>query len=144
MRDQTAADIKSGLYYPHYANLIGAVLKVYGEEASVLIDRPSLPAEIRTRHEAGEKAMRQKWLDGLSEEGRNRLSAREKQFGLNYAVLVSLKDLVAAAPDAEEDAEAPIAAPAGRLSESELAAREEAFLAERARAAGASPSGGGA
>jgi hypothetical protein len=92
-RDQVAADIKSGLYYRHYANLHGTILKLYGEEASVLVDRESLPAEVRERHEAGEKAMRKKWLDGLSEEGRNRLSAREKDFGLNYAILVSLNDL---------------------------------------------------
>jgi hypothetical protein len=57
------------------------------------VDRESLPAEVRERHEAGEKAMRKKWLDGLSEEGRNRLSTREKEFGLNYAILVSLNDL---------------------------------------------------
>ena len=92
-RDQSAADIKSGLYFKHYANLYGTILKLYGEEASVLVNRDSLSNEIRERHEAGEKAMRKKWLDGLSEEGRNRLSAREKDFGLNYAILVSIGDL---------------------------------------------------
>lgn len=92
-RDQVAADIKSGLYYKHYANLYGTILKLYGEEVSVLVNRESLPAEVRERHEAGEKAMRKKWLDGLSEEGRNRLSAREKDFGLNYAILIALNDL---------------------------------------------------
>ncbi|MES2464298.1 MAG: hypothetical protein V4671_27370 [Armatimonadota bacterium] len=92
-RDQSAADIKSGLYYKHYANLHGTILKLYGEEASVLVDRESLSAEVRERHESGEKAMRKKWLDGLSEEGRNRLSTREKEFGLNYAILVAVGDL---------------------------------------------------
>jgi hypothetical protein len=92
-RDQVAADIKSGLYYKHYANLYGTILKLYGEEASVLVNKDSLSTEIRDRHESGEKAMRKKWLDGLSEEGRNRLSTREKEFGLNYAILVSINDL---------------------------------------------------
>src|SRR5687767_13754394 len=57
-REQTAQDIKSGLYYPHYANLTGTILKVYGEEASVRVDRESLPEDVRLRHDEGEKAMR--------------------------------------------------------------------------------------
>ena len=93
-RDAVSADAKSGLYYAHYANLKGTILKLYGEEASVLVDRETLPTEVRVRHDEGEAAMRQKWLDGLSEEGRNRLTAREKAFTLNYAVLVSLNDLM--------------------------------------------------
>lgn len=92
-REQSAADIKSGLYYPHYAGLFGTILKLYGEEASVTVDRDSLPSEIRLRHEEGEKAMRQKYLDNLSEEARGRQGDREKNFALNYAVLVSLADL---------------------------------------------------
>ena len=91
-REQTAADIKSGLYYNHYAGLTGTVLKVYAEEASVLVDRETLPQELRKRHEDNEKAMKQKWLDGLSDEARNRLTGPEKQFGLNYAILVALTD----------------------------------------------------
>lgn len=174
-RDQSAADIKSGLYFKHYANLYGTILKVYGEEASVLVNRDSLSTEIRERHEAGEKAMRKKWLDGLSEEGRNRLSAREKDFGLNYAILVSTNDLKpfdlsqaasAVTPGASEvtpDTKAIAKAASAldpatgesdvtvatevleagqsgsdssikRLSESQLAAAEEAHLAERTRA----------
>ena len=93
-RDAVSADTKSGLYFAHYAHMQGTILKLYGEEASVLVDRETLPAEVRVRHDEGEAAMRQKWLDGLSEEGRNRLSAREKAFTLNYAVLVSLNDLM--------------------------------------------------
>ncbi len=119
-RDQVAADIKSGLYYRHYANLHGTILKLYGEEASVLVARESLSEEIRARHEAGEKAMRKKWLDGLSEEGRNRLSTREKEFGLNYAILVSLNDLKPFDPS-----QAP-AAPAASTAESISIARETA------------------
>jgi hypothetical protein len=122
-REQSAADVKSGLYYPHYGGLTGTILKVYGEEASVLIDRDTLPAAIEKRHAENEKAMRQRWLDGLSEEARNRLSATEKAFGLNYALLVSLADLTRGKK--REDA-------VKRPSESDLDDAEARFLAERA------------
>jgi hypothetical protein len=105
-REQTAADVKSGLYYPHFANLAGRVLKLYGEEASVLVDRDTMPAEVRARHEEGETAERQKYLDRLSETARSGLSDKEKNFTLNYAVLVAVRDL---RPD---DGKTPKAAPA--------------------------------
>lgn len=116
-REQTPADIKSGMYYPHYGGLSGTILKVYNDEASVLIDRETLPADLRKRHEENEKAMKVKWLDGLSDEARNRLTGAEKKFGLNYAILVSVLDL---APGE-----------AKRLTPNELDAAEEAFLASR-------------
>ncbi|WP_309712206.1 hypothetical protein [Armatimonas sp.] len=116
-REQTPADIKSGLYYPHYADMSGTILKVYDDEASVLVDRETLPAELRKRHEENEKAMKTKWLDGLSEEARNRLTGAEKKFSLNYAILVAVADL---APGE-----------AKRITPEELAAKEEAFLASR-------------
>lgn len=112
-RDQAPQDVKSGLYFPHYANLRGTILKLYGEEASVVVDRDSLPVEVRARHEEGEKAMRQRWLDNLSEEGRGRLSDREKQFSLNYAVLISVADLVPARGGARRAEPVPVE---GRLS----------------------------
>lgn len=116
-REQTPADIKSGLYYPHYGGLSGTILKVYGEEASVLIDRETLSPELRKRHEENEKSMKSKWLDGLSEEARNRLTGAEKKFALNYAILIAVSDL---APGE-----------AKRITPEELAAKEEAFLASR-------------
>jgi hypothetical protein len=109
-REATPQDVKSGLYYAHYAGLRGTVLKLYGEEASVNVDRDSLPADIRARHEEGEQAMRQKWLDGLSEEARNRLGETGKRFGLNYTVLVSINDLAAAKGGASSPAAKPSAA----------------------------------
>jgi hypothetical protein len=116
-REQTAADIKSGLYYPHYGGLSGTILKVYGEEASVLVDRDTLPTELRKRHEDNEKAMKVKWLDGLSDEARNRLTGAEKKFSLNYALLIATADL---APGEIK-----------RVTPEELEAKEEAFLASR-------------
>jgi hypothetical protein len=123
-REQSAADVKSGLYYSHYGGLTGTILKVYGEEASVLIDRDTLPHEMEKRHAENEKAMRQRWLDGLSEEARNKLTTTEKAFGLNYAVLVSLSDL--SKGKKRDDA------PVKRASESDLSEAEAKFLAERA------------
>ena len=66
--------------------------------------------------------MRQKWLDGLSEEGRNKLSAAEKKFSLRYSLLVSLSDL--SPGDAPEPA---------RKSLSEIEEAEAAHLAEVAK-----------
>ena len=123
-RDQSAADVKSGLYYSHYGGLTGTILKIYGEEASVLVDKDTLPSDMEKRHSENEKAMRQRWLDGLSEEARNKLSASEKAFGLNYAVLVSLTDLTKGKK--RDDA------PMKRASEADLSEAEAKFLAERA------------
>jgi hypothetical protein len=140
-REQTPADVKSGLYYPHYANLRGTILKLYGEEASVLVDRETLPDAVRARHDEGEAAMRQRYLDGLSEEARNRMNAREKGFSLNYAVLVSLADVsldkvgAAAAKKAADEAEAK------RISSNDLDAAESAFLAQRKGGSGANGAG---
>ncbi len=108
-REPTAQDVKSGLYYAHYAGLRGTILKLYGEEAAVLVERDSLPQEIRARHNEGEKAMRGKWLDNLSETARSGLNEREKSFSLNYAVLVSVSDLQ---PDRGQGKRAPEASAA--------------------------------
>jgi hypothetical protein len=116
-REQTSADIKSGLYYPHYGGLSGTILKVYNDEASVLVDREALSPELLKRHEENEKSMKTKWLDGLSDEARNRLTGAEKKFALNYAILVSVEDLTPGE--------------AKRITPEELAAKEEAFLASR-------------
>lgn len=136
-REQTPSDIKSGLYFPHYGGLTGSLLKVYGEEAAVLVDRDSLPEAIRKRHEENEKAQRQRWLDSLSEEARNRLSANDKQFALNYAILVSVNDVAAGRPAAKTDA-APAADDAvptpPRKTAEDLEAAEAAFLASRQNA----------
>jgi hypothetical protein len=122
-RPQTASDIKSALYFPHYADLHGVVLKLFGEEASVLVDRSSLPDAVRARHEETERSERKRYLDRLSEEVRGRASDRERNFQLNYAVLVSVSDLL---PESEGGT-------ARRATEDDLTAAEAAFLAERAK-----------
>ena len=119
-RDTSAADTKSGLFYPYYRGLTGTVAKLYSDNtAAVAVDPDSLPEDIRKRHQAGTEAMRQKWLDGLSDEGRNKLSAAEKKFSLRYSLLVSLTDLT--------PAEAP---EPSRKSLTEIEADEAVHLAE--------------
>ena len=119
-RDTSAADTKSGLFYPYYRGLTGTVAKLYSDNtAAIAVDPDSLPEDIRKRHQAGTEAMRQKWLDGLSDEGRNKLSAAEKKFSLRYSLLVSLADLSPA--DAPEPS---------RKSIAEIEADEASHLAE--------------
>src|SRR5438046_1082101 len=97
-REQTEGDEKSGLYYSHYAGLTGQIQKVYDKaEVSVEVDHESLTKELRKRHEDVRDQMKTKWLDGLSEEGRNKLTEREKDFMLRYVVLVGMDDLEKAA-----------------------------------------------
>jgi hypothetical protein len=93
-REQTAADIKSQLFYDHYRNLVGTVAKIYADgTASINVDQAALPKEISQRHDQTASGIRQKWLDGLSEEARNKLSAADKSFALRYTIIVSLSDL---------------------------------------------------
>lgn len=122
-RETTAADTKSGLFYPYYRGLTGTIAKLYSDStAAVAVDPDSLPEDIRRRHQAGTDAMRQKWLDGLSEEGRNKLSAAEKKFSLRYSLLVGVSDL-----SPGDAAETP------RKSLSEIEDAEAAHLAEVAK-----------
>lgn len=87
-------DAKTGLYYAHYAGLPGTVRHVYADgEVAVEVDLEALPTEVRSRHSSIRDQMKTKWLEGLSEEGRSRLTEREKDFRLRYVVLVSTGDL---------------------------------------------------
>jgi len=95
-REATAADVKSSMFYNHYRGLVGTVQKVYEttKDLSVTVDEDSLPEAISTRHQDVRQAMKSKWLDGLSEEARNRLTEQEKDFVLRYTILVDPKDLL--------------------------------------------------
>lgn len=93
-REATPADVKSQLYYAHYRGTHGVVSKIYPDNTVlVMADMETLPGDVRSRHETGTSALRQKWLDGLSDEARNKLSAAEKKFALRYSLLVALDDL---------------------------------------------------
>ena len=134
-REAGAADTKSGLFYPYYRGLTGSVSKDYADgTVSISVDSDSLPEEIRKRHQTGTEAMRTKWLDGLSDEARNKLSAAEKKFSLRYSILVSAEDLTVTGAPAEA---APAASPAhpvgddaGRKTLDDYANAEAQHLAE--------------
>ena len=134
-REANAADLKSGLFYPYYGGLTGTIAKIYPDgTAAVTIDAESMPAEIRTRHTKGTDAMRQKWLDGLSDEARNKLSSGEKKFALRYTLLVGVGDLSPTGPAQLTTQEQPIEEqPTGepaRKSLAEIEVDEARHLAE--------------
>lgn len=137
-REANADDVKSGLFYNHYRGLTGIVQKIYASnEVAVEIEQESLPEAVAHRHEDVQEQMKTKWLDGLSEEARNRLSDKEKDFRLRYTVLVTLSDLTApgkkpvavsaakpALPAAQDDAPK-------RATSADLEAAEQAYLQTR-------------
>lgn len=93
-REASADDVKSGLFYNHFRNLVGSVQKLYPTgEAAIDVDLDSLTQPIALRHTDVQEHMKNKWLDSLSEEGRNRLSPQERDFHLRYTVLVAAHDL---------------------------------------------------
>ncbi len=133
-REASAEDMKAGTYFEHYGGLTATVLKAYDNGEAVLdVDTESLTKEVRVRHDSIRDQMKTKWLDGLSEEGRSKLTEREKDFLLRYTLLARLEDLEKIAPKpkpaASETAEP---APARKTLE-EIEAAEEAELRKHAR-----------
>ncbi len=134
-REAGAADTKSGLFYPYYKGLTGTVTKDYADgTVSLSVDADSLPDEIRKRHQTGTEAMRTKWLEGLSDEARNKLSAAEKKFSLRYSILVGADDLTVTGAPAEAASAAasahPVGDDSGRKTLNDYADAEAQHLAE--------------
>ena len=123
-REANADDVKSGLFYNFFRGLTGTVQKVYTtDEIAVEVEQESLPDPIANRHTDVQENMKAKWLDGLSEEAKNRLTDKERDFKLRYTLLVHAKDLKA--PSAA-------AIPVGtRATSADLAAAELAYLESR-------------
>ncbi len=93
--DPGTPDPKNLVYYSFYKGLAGNVVKAYDDgTVAVSIDRSTLPEPIRLRHEQSEQAQGNRWLNSLSDEERNRLNDRERQFSLRYTLLVKDKQLV--------------------------------------------------
>ena len=140
-REPKEEDAKTGLYYSHFGGLTGSIQKVYSEtEVIVDIELDSLKRDQRRRHDDVRDEMKTKWLEDLSEIGRSRLTEREKDFVLRYAVLISPTDLekiAARPPKAVPSEEAPTATEAGstepvvRKTTADLEAAEEAYLREK-------------
>ena len=137
-REATDDDMKSQLFFNYYGGLVGTILKVYSPaEVSVDIDHESLTTEVRRRHDDVRRNMKDKWLDGLSEEGKARLTEREKNFRLRYVILTSMDDLEPGPPRAAEAAalekdDSEEEETLERVSASDLAANEEEYLRARA------------
>lgn len=97
-RDQTPTDLKNGTYYPFFCGLAGTVDRIYDGEVCLKVDPDTLPAALLKRHSDIQESIRRKWLNGLSGEARNKLSAEEKRFELAYTILVQSTDLEKAKP----------------------------------------------
>src|SRR5579872_3950426 len=92
-REATAEDMKSGLFYNHLRGLTGTVQKVYsGTEAAIEVDQSTLSEPIAARHLEIQEQMKTKWMDQMSEEARNRLTPKEREFSIKYTVLAAVKD----------------------------------------------------
>jgi hypothetical protein len=137
-RECNAEDAKTGLYYGYFGGLTGTVDRVYQEgSVCVIVDLDSLPAGMRDRHLKVQKQERDRWLHGLSDEVRNRLTGEQKQLKMSYNILVGAADLAPLVevkavkpvetlePEPETEDDAP---PPHRLTEAELEAQEEQFL----------------
>ena len=128
-RPMTDEDIKSQLFYDHYRGLTGKVQKVYGtDEIAVEVEPDALLETVSARHLEVKEQMKAKWLNGLSEEAKGRLSDAERDFQLRYTVLVMAKDLVVATG----------AAPQSRATLDQLAANEQAYLEQKKKVEGGS------
>ena len=97
-REVTPSDIKDGSFYKFYCGLVGTVDRLYDTEICVKVELDSLPEEIRKRHLDIQNSMKKKWLNGVSNEMRNRLTPSDKKFDLSYTILVQLSDLEKAEP----------------------------------------------
>lgn len=123
-REANADDVKSGLFYNHFRGLTGTVQKIYAtEEIAVEIEQESLMEAVAARHIDVQETMKAKWLDGLSEEAKSRLTDKERDFRLHYTLLVHARDLKAPS--------APAIPPGTRATSADLAAAEKAYLESR-------------
>ncbi len=127
-RESNADDVKSGLFYNHFRGLTGTVQKVYStQEIAVEIEQESLAEAVAARHLDVQETMKAKWLDGLSEEAKSRLTDKERDFKLRYTLLVHANDL--------KIPTAPAIPPGTRATSADLAAAEQAYLESRKQTA---------
>jgi len=151
-REATSADAKSGTFYPYFRGLAGTVDRIYDKEICVKVDPETLPEDVLKRHLEVQESIRRKWLNGLSNEARNRLTPGEKRFELAYTILIQSSDLEKIKPgDAPRpaaikklqplNAPQPAAAPSPAVSEGARTPQTavKARKAESGRAAVAEP-----
>ncbi|MCL6475818.1 MAG: hypothetical protein K6U75_12285 [Firmicutes bacterium] len=93
-REQTSEDTKERAYYPYMGGLRGTIYRLYSDgRAAVQVDLDSLPETVLTRHTEAQERMKNRWIESLSEEARSRLTPEEREFHLNYVLLVRVEDL---------------------------------------------------
>lgn len=93
-REQTNDDVKGRSYYPFMGGLRGTIYRLYSDgRAAVQVDLERLPEMVLNRHVEVQERMKNRWIEGLSEEARSRLTPEEREFHLNYVLLVRLEDL---------------------------------------------------
>lgn len=90
----TPEDTRTGLYYLYFGGLKGKIDRAYDDgSVCVEIDLESLPVPAKERHLKIQEAEQKKWLNGLSDEMRNRLNAEQKQLRISYKILVHKNDV---------------------------------------------------
>jgi hypothetical protein len=94
-REPLPADVKNGLFYAYFRNLAGVIERVYDDDTVCIdVNIESLPPDVAERHEEIQTAARDKWIAGLSQEQRGRLTEQDKQFKMSYKVVVASADLL--------------------------------------------------
>lgn len=92
-RAATAADTKSRLFYNHYRNLTGTVLKLYGTgdtaQIALDIDLETLPEEIAVRH----RETRDRMGENLPGATRRTAANPGPEFRLRYVILIGFADI---------------------------------------------------
>jgi hypothetical protein len=98
-RNPTNADLKAGLYYAHYRNLIGIVFKLFGngdqQQVAVDVVLESLPTEVAARHIEFTAGLR---ATMSAEMKRHERTESTGQFRLRYVVMVHVSDVVRRKP----------------------------------------------
>jgi hypothetical protein len=141
-REATAADIRNKVFFPYCCGLAGTIDKVYDTDVCLNVDLETLSPDTLARHKSVQETIKRKWLDGLSGEARNRLTADEKKFELAYTLIVQISDIEKAAPSevkkpAANNSKAVDAdeAPMKSVTSKDLDNAEKQFIEERKKAA---------
>lgn len=129
-REQTNGDIKERSYYPYMGGLRGTIYRLYKDgRAAVQIDLDSLPQTVLTRHTEAQERMKNRWIESLSEEARSRLTPEEREFHLNYVLLVRVEDLQPEGKRARATTAAKTTEPAGKTTSTRTSSKPVADTA---------------
>lgn len=136
-RDMTLADVKSGLYYDYFRNMIGTIERIYDDNtACINVDLDSLTDGVINNHRQIEESIRNKWINGLGQEQKGKMKESDKKLSLRYNILVGISDLSpagkarpAAKPAAEKKPEAEAtSATEKRPTQADIDKAEEDYL----------------